>query len=188
MSGGYSPSHRRAYGGGGYSSGGPSSPQPSEQKKLEDFAKRSIKQKLSEVQSRPKKRVFISYRFEDKDGVQALRSQAKNKDSELEFTDMGLKTPFDSKNAEYIKGGIRKRISSSSATVVFLGKNTHKSNWVNWEIEETVRQGKRVVIVNATGSNSPQLPPAAVNNSKVKVVPWKHKEIMNAINESAENR
>jgi len=41
--------------------------------------------------------------------VNLLRGQARNENSDLEFSDWSLSEPFDSKNAEYIKRGIRER-------------------------------------------------------------------------------
>lgn len=162
-------------------SGGPSSEGDIE--KLEDIAKEEL-QKETPTERR---RVFISFRHTDKNQVDALRSQAKNENSELDFIDMGLRVPFNSENAEYIKQGIRARIQHSSVTLVAVSETTYKSNWVNWEISESLKLGKGVVIVNISKNTSIRMPEAAnENGGRVKVVPWKHKEIMDAIESVAD--
>ena len=147
--------------------------------KLEQVAREQIKN----PEPPQRRRVFTSYRFRDKDQVTLLRGQVKNENSELDFIDMGLKVPFDSENAEYIKAGIKERIRQSSVTLVFVSDTTHESRWVNWEIEESIRQDKGIVVVRKDESN--QLPDALSKSNKVRVVSWNHKEIMGAINEVA---
>lgn len=102
---------------------------------------------------------------------------------------MSLRVPFNSENAEYIKRGIRERIKQSSVTLVFVSEDTHKSEWVNWEIKESLRLGKGVVVVNASKNPNVKMPDAVnENRSHIRVVPYRHREIMDAINEAAENR
>lgn len=166
-------------GGGGLSFGG-----TSDLERLEDIARKELKKEPQE----PRRKVFISFVHTDKTKVDLFRGQAKNDNSDLDFIDMSLQVPFNSENAEYIKRGIRERIKQSSVTVVFVSEDTHKSDWVNWEINESLRLGKGVVVVN-TGDPSTRMPSGAIENKdKVRIVPWKHQDLMNAINERAENR
>lgn len=166
-------------GGGGLSFGG-----TSDLEKLEDIARKELKKESQE----PRRKVFISFIHTDKNEVDLFRGQAKNENSDLDFIDMSLHVPFNSENAEYIKRGIRERIKQSSVTVVFVSEDTHKSDWVNWEINESLQLGKGVVVVNI-GDSSTRMPSAAIENKdKVRIVPWKHQDLMDAINERAENR
>lgn len=162
-------------------SGGPSGEGDIEE--LEDIARQEL-QKETPTQRR---RVFISFRYTDKNQVDALRSQAKNENSELDFIDMGLRVPFNSENAEYIKQGISARIQQSSVTLVAVSETTYQSDWVNWEIRESLRLGKGVVIVNISKNTSIRMPEAVNGDSdRIKVVSWKHKEIMEAIDSVAD--
>ena len=76
--------------------------------------------------------------------VNLLRGQAKNENSNIEFNDYSLKAPFNSKDADYIKRGIREQIRQSSVTVVYLSDKTADSEWVDWEIQESIAMGKGV--------------------------------------------
>ena len=137
----------------------------------------------------PRRKVFISFDSEDLDKKNLLVGQAKNENSELDFIDFSLKVPFNSENAEYIKQGIRERISQSSVTVVLVTNVTHRSDWVDWEIRESLRQNKGVVVIDHRDNVSVGMPGAVnENRDRIKVVPWNHEELRGAIQEAAENR
>lgn len=129
------------------------------------------KQELRQSEQTSKKNVFISFAYEDVGTVNLLRGQAKNENLPLEFNDWSVSEPFNSERAAYIKQKIAERIAHCSVTVVFLSDATPKSSWVNWEIEESVRQGKHVVGVYPQDSK-PKALPAAVKEKKVTCIPW----------------
>jgi len=173
-------------GGGGYIGGGGGGYGGTEDiEELEGVARGEL-----ERGERPaRRRVFLSFIHTDEDKVNFLRMQAKNEKSDLDFIDMGLRVPFNSENAEYIKGGIRARIRQSSVTVVMVSDDTHKSDWVNWEVEESLKSGKGVVVVDVRKNSQARMPNAVNDNrGEIKVVPWKHEAIMRAVDEAAENR
>ena len=151
--------------------------------KLQDIARRE----LEKPSPQPRRRVFISFRGEDKPLVDLFRGQAKNENSDLDFIDYSLRVPFNSKNAEYIKSGIRERIKQSSVTIVFMTKDTHKSEWVDWEIRESHRLGKGVIGVKREEDQTVRIP-EAMEEKGCKVVNWNHAEINRAINTAAEDR
>jgi hypothetical protein len=157
-------------GGGGFGLG------PNEVKNLEE----RVKATLQASAPSEKQNVFISFVEEDLNDVNLLRGQAKNEDSNLEFNDWSLREPFDSENAEYIKRGIRERIRQSSVTLVYVSEHTANSKWVDWEIRETLALGKGVIAVHK-GDSPPSRLPEACYEFRIKLVPWKQKEIARAI-------
>jgi len=170
----------------GGSGGSSSSYQPQDIEKLEDIARKEIDKKKNNRDA-PRRRVFISFQSDDLNEVNLFRGQAKNEDSELDFIDSSLKVPFNSENAEYIKRGIRDRIDRCSVTVVFIGEKTHESEWVEWEIEESIKRGKGVIAVKSSDDPSLKIP-KVVKDNNIKVIPWKHAKIKDAIDEAARNR
>jgi MTH538 TIR-like domain (DUF1863) len=154
---------------------------PSELQQLEQKAKQSLK--ISGDTG--KCNVFISFASEDLSEVNMLRAQAKNDNSDIEFNDWSLKKPFDSKDAEYVKRGIRERIRQCSVTVVYVSDKTVDSKWVDWEIRETIALGKSVVAMYK-GDRSPTRLPKAVADNKVPVVPWNQRELAEAIKTQAQ--
>ncbi len=166
----------------GGSGGGSYSIRERQLKTLEEKAKDALKQ------GEPKKRsVFISFDHDNLDEVNLLRGQAKNTNSDLNFVDRSLHEPFNSKRAEYIKRGIRERIKQASVTVVYLTKESASSKWVNWEIKESIRQGKGIVAVYK-GDSAPKTLPLALKKYGIKPVPWKHDTLMKAIEKAAKKR
>lgn len=165
-------------GGGG---GGGRGLTPGELQRLEQTAKDSLKAGAETG----KCNVFISFAAEDQSDVNMLRGQAKNENSDIEFNDWSLKKPFDSKDAEYIKRGIRERIRQCSVTLVYLSDKTTESKWVDWEIRESIALGKGVVAMYK-GNNPPARLPKSVTDNRVPVVPWNQKELANAIKKQSE--
>ena len=129
------------------------------------------KKELSDSQQAGRKNVFISFDHEDLNTVNLLRGQAKSEASPLEFNDWSVPEPYDSDRASYIRQKISERIAQSSVTVVFLSDKTPSSRWVAWEIEESIRLGKRVIGVYPQDSK-PAVKPAAVDRNGIKCVPW----------------
>lgn len=160
-------------GGGG---GGGRGLTPSELQQLEQKAKQSLKTSGDTS----KCNVFISFVAEDLTDVNMLRAQAKNENSGIEFNDWSLKKPFDSKDAEYVRRGIRERIRQCSVTVVYISDKTADSKWVNWEIRESIALGKGVVAMYK-GGRPPSRLPNAVSENKVPVVPWNQKALADAL-------
>lgn len=169
-------------GGGGYI---PTHGGISDIEELESIARSELRRKVP----KPRRKVFISFCHEDLNKKILLVGQAKNENSELEFIDFSLKVPFNSENADYIKRGIRERINQSSVTVVLVTDLTYKSDWVNWEIRESIRQNKGVVVIDHRTNPSSRMPDAVnENRDSIRIVPWNHREINRAIQEAAEER
>jgi hypothetical protein len=155
---------------------------PEETRKLSELVAR----KISEA-ARPTRNVFISFAAENLDEVNLLRGQAKNENVDIVFNDWSLKAPFDSKNAEYIRRGIRDRIRQSSVTVVYLSPEAARSKWVDWEIRESLRLGKAVFAMHK-GDRPPSKLPPAISEAKIRVVPWNHAQLSTAIDEALGQR
>ena len=125
--------------------------------------------RLGEESKRPN--VFLSFAYEDVDEVNLLRGQAKNERSDIEFNDWSVREPFNSSRADYIKQKIGERIGQSSLTVVYVSEAAAQSKWVVWEIEESLRRGKRVIAVHK-GDVPPKRLPDIIKTAKIKIVPW----------------
>ena len=126
-----------------------------------------------------RRNVFISFTNEDKPMVELLRGQAQKEDSTVNFNDWSLRAPFDSERAETIRKGIRERIRQASLTLVYVSDHTAGSKWVNWEVEESVKLGKKVVGVYQ-GEIPGRLPPA-IRKHRIRVIAWSHKGLAKAL-------
>jgi hypothetical protein len=131
---------------------------------------------LREADRPPRRNVFISFAHEDEDYVNLLRGQAANESVDLEFNDWSVKEPFDSKNAEYIRRQVRERLRHCSVTLVYLSENAASSQWVDWEIRESLQLGHEVICVYE--GRMPNRVPPAVTESRLPCVPWRHDLLM----------
>lgn len=81
---------------------------------------------------------------------------------------------------ETIRRLLRMKISWATAVVVLVGKNTHERRWVNWEIEQANRQGKRIVGVYVRGGTEADLPTALEKYASA-IAAWNTEAVMDAI-------
>ncbi len=152
-------------------------------KTLED----KVKQRLVEARTDVSRHVFISFDHEDQDEVNLLRGQAKNDKVDLQFDDHSVKEPYDSTNVDYIKRNIREKIDRCSVTLVYLTGKSASSQWVNWEIEESIKRGKSVIGVYK-GDNPPAKLPSEFQQNGCKAVKWEHATIMTAIEDAVKKK
>ena len=134
---------------------------------------RALEQRAKAALQGGKRNVFISFAMEDLDEVNLLRAHAKNEKSDIEFNDYSVREPYDSERAEYIRLKITERIERASVTVVYLSESTPQSEWVRWEVERSLKLGKRVVAMHASDS-PPSCLPDWVTANKITVVAWKN--------------
>ncbi|MGQ9628377.1 MAG: TIR domain-containing protein [Anaerolineae bacterium] len=105
-----------------------------------------------------KKRVFLSFIEEDKERVQGLRLLAANPNYDLEFYDESLRVPINSRDADYVKQRLREKIGRTTVTVCLISENTHRSAWVDWELEESDKKGNTIIAMALKGVERAVLP------------------------------
>lgn len=81
---------------------------------------------------------------------------------------------------ETIRRLLRMKLSWAGSVVVLIGKETHERKWVNWEIEEAYKQGKRIVGVYVRGGTNADIPKAFEKYGD-SLVAWNSDSIMSAI-------
>ena len=80
--------------------------------------------------------VFISHVHEDDSEVKGLKELLSGKGYDIKDSSIVSAKPNEAGNPDYIKTGIlAPGINWAGAVVVLISPNTHKSEWVNWEIE-----------------------------------------------------
>jgi ABC-type uncharacterized transport system ATPase component len=127
------------------------------------------------------KRVFISFRHEDKPQVNGLRLLAANDKFNIEFYDEFLQAAIDSDNAKYIKSKIKEKIDRTSVTVCMVSALTHTSPWVNWELEQSLSRGNRIICMGLKdGPALLTLPPLA-RDLKLDWYVWDHEHLARLI-------
>ena len=144
------------------------------------------------MQAKGKRRhVFISHHHADdaevsklsdllaKRGYGIRNSSIRAKPANQRRLDQGLVKD------ETIRRLLRMKISWASTVVVLVGKDTHERPWVNWEIEQANRQGKRIVGVYVRGGTEADLPPALEKYASSRIASWNADAVIDAIDDKS---
>lgn len=128
-----------------------------------------------------KKRIFISFAYEDIGSVKGLRLMNSNTDFEIEFYDQSVKESINSANAAYIKSVIKDQIRRSSVTLCLVGTTTYKSAWVEWEVETSVESGNKIIAMAINGLDS-VITPQVLKDYGIIVWKWDYEHLTRLIN------
>jgi hypothetical protein len=118
------------------------------------------------------RRVFLSFAYEDRMQVQGFKLLRWNNNVDLDFFDSSLLSPVNSQNTEYIKRCILEKLNNTSVTVVLIGQTTHKSNWVAWEIEQSLKKGNGILGIRLKDQDNASVPPAMHNIAHARIGNW----------------
>jgi len=127
-----------------------------------------------------KRRVFISFDHDDRQQINGLRLLNANDNFDIEFYDESLQTAVKSENKTYVRGVIREKIKRASVTVCMIGTNTHASEWVDWELEESVAQGNTIIAMALKGIDRATLPKLIKERYDAGTIifhPWDHEKL-----------
>lgn len=124
-----------------------------------------------------KKRVFISFRIEDKNKVNGLRLLAANDKFDIEFYDESVRAEIRSHDEAYIKRKIREKINRTSVTVCMVSDLTHTSKWVDWELEESYAKGNTVICMGFKDGPDRLTLPKPCRDNKEPWYAWDHEQL-----------
>lgn len=130
------------------------------------------------------KAVFISFDHDDEKQVGGLRAAISNPNNAITFLDRSLKAPVKDSygspivvppsdiRATRVKSEISSLMNESSKMVVLIGRNTHSSLWVQWEIDNfrrTKGSSGRILCMRLRGDYTSGAPN---NAGGISVVNW----------------
>jgi hypothetical protein len=110
------------------------------------------------------KNIFISHHHKDDKAVTDFTNLLAGKDYIVRNSSIRTKPRnterLDKKmvSDETIRRLLRMKMSWAGIVVVLVGSDTHSRDWVNWEIEEAERQGKRILGVFMQGAKDSDIP------------------------------
>lgn len=133
-----------------------------------------------------RKHVFISHHHEDDAEVGNLTTLLAQSGHDIRNSSIRAKPANQQRlekgmvKDETIRRLLRMKISWAGTVVVLIGKKTHARKWVNWEIEQANKQGKRIVGVYVRGGTDADIP-AAFEKYGSALVGWNSESIVAAI-------
>jgi hypothetical protein len=117
-----------------------------------------------------KRRLFLSFHYEDRLQVQGFKLMAYNPQLKFEFHDTGLAEAVNSERSTYVRSVIADKIRHCSVLVCLIGDGTAWRQWVDWEITKAVELGKGVVGIRLKGSRGAA--PPILREIGARVTPW----------------
>ncbi len=127
------------------------------------------------------KNVFISHIHKDDQDLPKLRNLAAKNGIQLRDYSITSDKDNNAKNEDYIKWKIlNPRIEWTSTLAVYISPDTWKSKWVNWEIEQAHKLGKRIVGIWQNGAKDCKIPEALEKYADA-MVGWNGENIVEAI-------
>jgi hypothetical protein len=129
------------------------------------------------------KNVFISHVHEDDPLLEDLKKLLLRAGMKLKDSSINSDKPNDAKDPEYIKRDIlAPQIQWASTLIALINHGTAQSDWVNWEIEYAIKQGKKVIGVFAHGVVDADIPEGLRKYGDAEIVEWHGEKIIDAIN------
>lgn len=96
---------------------------------------------------------FFSFREDDRGVVATIKGRAVNPHySNLNFRVKDLLKRWDTTDRSRIRAAISSAMSGTSRTIIFVGRNTHLSYWVQEEVKMTLDNGKPCYAIRLRGT------------------------------------
>lgn len=133
-----------------------------------------------------RRHIFISHHHNDDAEVTKLTSLLSGKGYDIRNSSIRAKPANQRRldqglvKEETIRRLLRMKIAWAGSVVVLIGKETHSRPWVNWEIEQANKQGKRIVGVYVQGGKESDIP-EALEKYASSIVGWNAENIISAI-------
>ena len=124
--------------------------------------------------------IFISHYSKDEENIEKMKELLLSKNYKLKNSSIDKTKRNEAKNEDYIEKILKDRITWAKVFVCLIGPNTHKREWVDREIEEANKQGKRIVGVFINGAQNSDIP-ANLELFGDAVVGWTADKIIGAI-------
>lgn len=125
--------------------------------------------------------IFVAHCGEHEDLIEDFKRKMEGKGYFFKDSSLTSENPNDAKNEDYIKNEIiRPKMEWAGTVIVLVGKETSKSDWVNWEIEQAEKLGKQIVGVWVKGSSNYEIPDALMKLGE-SLVTWNANEIDSAL-------
>jgi hypothetical protein len=130
--------------------------------------------------------VFISHFKKDEENIHRMQSLLASKGYIIKNSSIDSTKRNRANNEEYVKRLLRMRIQWAGTFICLIGPETHTRHWVDWEIEQAFKKGKRIVGVYINGAKDSDIPEnfEKYGNS---LVGWDSERIIGAIEGKVSN-
>lgn len=118
--------------------------------------------------------IFISHYHADDDKVQKIKSRLTERGYNVRNFSVDSTKHKDGRTPSkaVIERYLRIRVKASSTFICVIGPKTHTRPWVDFEIREAIRQGKKVIGIYTHGNKDTADIPEALKQYGASVIGW----------------
>jgi len=123
--------------------------------------------------------VFISYDHDDQSAKTDVESVRLNSNNLVSFHDSSLSEPVYNMNghvnrrmpndpaSENVRTIIKNKLNESSKLLVLIGRDTHSSEWVKWEVDtfQSIKNNSDILFMRIKGDSYSSLPKTVYGHS-----------------------
>lgn len=133
------------------------------------------------------KNVFVSHHHKDDASVDGLSKMVAGKGYKFRNSSIRAKPENQERlrqnkvSDNTIKRLLRMKMRWASQVIVVIGKDTHKRDWVKWEIDTAYRLGKPILGVYENGLKDKVEIPQNLKNYSSSIVGWRANSVIGAL-------
>ena len=130
--------------------------------------------------------IFISHYYKDDVKVQKLKQKLNNSGYAVRNFSVDSTKHKDGRtpSKEVIERYLRIRITLSKTFICVISDKTHTRPWVDFEIKEAIRQGKKIIGIYNHGDKNKVIIPEALKRHSVDIIGWNSTDKLGAIIEN----
>ncbi|MEC4669360.1 MAG: TIR domain-containing protein [Nitrospirota bacterium] len=131
----------------------------------------------------PRPKVFSSLDYDnDSEYQDVLRAWNANLEFEFTWNETSPRVKLDSDDAAALKRALSRMIGDALYFLCIIGKYTHRSAWVQWEIEKAKELNRRLVLVKTGVENT--LPSGVIGVATASATGFKKDSILRSLREA----
>lgn len=119
--------------------------------------------------------VFISHHGKDDTKVQDLKKRLKDKGHDVRNSSIDSTKHDNEKSSESdsaIRAMLKERIAWSGTFICLIGERTHSRPWVDYEIKQAVKMGKKIIGVYKHGCATDTKLPKGLEKYADSIIGW----------------
>src|SRR5687768_6495103 len=130
---------------------------------------------------RKKHAVFISHHGKDDEHIQDFKAKVQERGCTIDNRSVDSTQQNNAEDEDYIKSMLRKRIEQCDTFICLIGYETYNREWVEWEIQQAVEMGKKIIGVFIYGAAEDAEIPDGIKEYADDVIGWQIDKIIDAI-------
>lgn len=122
--------------------------------------------------------IFVSHAWKYNDDYNTIINWLNNSDISYSNYSVPEHDPVDANNTSKLKTALTNQINPSSIVIVIGGMYAAHSEWIDYELDESIRLSKKIIGIRPRGQE--RIPSKLTNNATI-MVNWNSNSLISAI-------